>query len=89
MNDTWGGPTNGTACDGVMLNGFLYFLASNAKKGSELWRSNGTPSGTTRVTDINPGAGNADPGFPVVIGSTLYFSANDGTHGVEPFKYVP
>ena len=40
-------------------NGFthnsLYFLATDADYGRELWLTDGTTSGTYRVTDINPG----------------------------------
>jgi ELWxxDGT repeat protein len=65
---------------------------------TELWRSDGTAIGTYRVKDINPGVGGSDLGFGfatpeiatgvvmVNAGSTLYFRANDGVHGMELWR---
>src|SRR6266576_2726596 len=38
------------------VNGTLYFIADDGVHGRELWKSDGTPQGTTLVRDINPGA---------------------------------
>ena len=38
------------------------------------------------VKDINPGAGGSSPGAVTNFNGTLYFSANDGTHGYELWK---
>src|SRR3954452_10945380 len=39
----------------------MYFFATD-EAGRELWKTDGTPAGTTRVTDLNPGPANAvDP----------------------------
>src|SRR5438270_6781445 len=38
------------------------------------------------LADINPGAGSSYPLQMVVIGSTTYFWADDGTHGNEVWK---
>ena len=38
------------------------------------------------VKDINSGNGHSNPGYPVAFGNTLYFRANDGTHGRELWK---
>lgn len=51
--------------------------------GIELWQTDGTPAGTTRVTDINPGAGSSSPGGFAVAGERVLFSARDGEHGFE------
>ena len=42
--------------------------------------------GTVMVKDINPGSGSSAPQYLTVIGNTLYFQANDGTHGIELWK---
>src|SRR5689334_634694 len=39
----------------------LYFVADDGNRGPELWRSDGTAAGTTRVKDINPGKDGSDP----------------------------
>lgn len=57
----------------------------------ELYCSDGTAEGTTIVKNINP---NAEGGLPLgsypehffVGGDTLYFIANDGTHGEELWR---
>src|SRR5688572_22467515 len=49
----------------------------------ELFVTDGTPGGTTRVKDINPGP---QPSIPIdfrVMGNQLLFRANDGTNGTE------
>jgi ELWxxDGT repeat protein len=52
----------------------------------ELWRSNGTPAGTVRVKDINPGSLASYPENLVAVGNTLYFSAYDATHGTRLWR---
>ena len=38
------------------------------------------------VEDINPGAGSSSPRSLTVVGSTVFFSANDGANGTELWK---
>src|SRR5262249_34284038 len=38
---------------------------------------------TTMVTSINPGSAGCNPTLLTAAGSTLYFKANDGTHGSQ------
>jgi trimeric autotransporter adhesin len=76
------------------MNGILYFPASDGQHGYELWRSDGSESGTYMVKDIFPGAGSSqdstfhnwlNPSYASVNG-ILYFLANDGTRGVEIWR---
>ena len=46
-------------------------------------RSNGTAAGTVLVADINSGSGSSNPTDLTNISGTLFFTANDGTHGNE------
>lgn len=66
----------------------VYFYGSDGVHGAELWRSDGTDTGTVMVKDINPmgDAFNlADFAFGAlqVAGDKLYFCANDGVNGPE------
>ncbi|MDW8221981.1 MAG: cadherin-like domain-containing protein [Gemmatales bacterium] len=72
------------------VNGMLYFSAINSGgTGVELWRSNGTSTGTVLVANINSGpGGSSDPSNLININGTLYFAANDGTNGVELWRLL-
>jgi ELWxxDGT repeat protein len=69
--------------ESVAMGGQVYLAGSEVGDGGnkELWKTDGATS--VRVADINPGTISSYPEDLVVIGSTLYFTANDGTHGVE------
>ena len=49
--------------------------------GSALAR--GTGAGTSLVHDICPGSCSGQPGSFTVLGTKLYFQADDGVHGTE------
>ena len=68
------------------MNGTVYFSASDATHGDELWKSDGTSSGTVLVSDIDPGTVSSHPRNLTVVGNTVFFAANDGTHGIELWK---
>jgi len=68
----------------INVNNILFFT-TNIGNGYELWTSDGTSTGTKIVKPINSGVG-SDPDSFCAIGSTLYFTANDGTHGFELWK---
>lgn len=69
---------------------FLFFAANDQTTGLELWRSNGQiGSGalTQRMLDINLAANTgSDVNNLTVVGNTLFFTANDGSTGVELWR---
>ncbi len=67
----------------------IYFGANTATSGRELWKSNGTEAGTVMVADIKPGAEGSGPDVLTPILGSLFFSADDGTTGVEPWVLGP
>jgi trimeric autotransporter adhesin len=70
---------------GVMSN-VLYFSFLQESSGIELWRTDGTPSGTYMVKNINPGSAGSQPASFKVIGSKAYFQADDGVNGAELWR---
>ncbi len=86
------------------MNGYVYFIAvdvyfpanfnlnppQSGYINAELWRTDGTSGGTTKVKEINPGTtGLTADAFPfsttnfLVFNNKLYFTATDGTNGME------
>ncbi|WP_407523946.1 ELWxxDGT repeat protein [Methylobacterium oryzisoli] len=60
------------------------FGADDGTMGYELWVTDGTEAGTTRVKDINPGTNGSSPSDLTALGTgKAVFSANDGTAGNE------
>ena len=60
----------------------LIFTAWGPEHGMELWRSDGTPEGTTILKDIRPGPEGSGQRWAVrtPVGDALYFTAWDGEH---------
>ncbi len=67
----------------VFNSGVLYFTASDGSNGTELWRSDGTSSGTVMIKDINSGSGSSFMGSMVLFNNRVYFNAYDGSNGSE------
>lgn len=66
------------------LPGKLLLSASDGRTGKELWRTDGTPAGTSLVKDIRAGAPGSDPdNFGWMSGRGLVFAADDGRAGRE------
>ncbi len=70
-----------------MLGQTLVFSQYTSAYGVELWRSDGTSSGTVLLKDILPQSGTGViQGRYQQVGNLLYFIANDGVHGYELWK---
>ncbi|MBA4105895.1 MAG: hypothetical protein C0485_09065 [Pirellula sp.] len=72
--------------DFLEMGGVTYFVANNGVNGRELWKTDGTPQGTSMLVDVNVGAGSSNPTNLVNINGVLYFAANDGTNGNELWR---
>lgn len=68
----------------VAGNGYLYFSRSNSGFNYEVWQINTTTRAVTLLQEINPSAG-AYPSALTFLNGSLYFTANNGTNGVEPW----
>jgi len=67
------------------LGNKIYYAAKTSAAGTELWRSNGTQSGTVQVRDINPGTGDSSPTQFSAAGTKVVFSAFEPSVGIELF----
>lgn len=81
------GSSVGTALfpDLVAANGGVVFVASTATRGSELWYSDGTTGGTVPLPEIAPGPPTSSPRGLFHHRGRVYFVADDGVHGYEPW----
>ena len=70
----------------VDVNGTEFFVTNLEGFGFELWKSDGTESGTVMVKDIHVGDVGSNIRNLINFNGTLYFSANDGVHGDELWK---
>ncbi len=68
------------------MNGIVYYAADDGVHGIELWRSNGTKSGTRLVKDINPGPGSGNALNITKFKGKIYFSAFTEATGWELYQ---
>ena len=67
----------------TVVNGNLYFSARTLAAGYELWKSDGTAAGTSRIKDINPGSQNSTPYALGATSNLLLLSAYHPSFGDE------
>jgi len=77
----------------VFKNGTVFFSGIGENlSGRELWKSDGTPSGTSMVLDINGGTASSNPERLTIVpgigslGYSLFFTAYNSTNGRELWK---
>lgn len=70
----------------TIFNNALYFIASDEFSAGELWKTDGTSTGTVLVNDINHGIQSSCPTQIASINNQIYFQAYDNEHGLELWK---
>jgi ELWxxDGT repeat protein len=71
---------------GGLISGQLIFRGSNATTGSEIYITDGSPGGTTLVSDIYSGTPSSDPGDFDQMNGFIYFSAVTPAEGRELWR---
>lgn len=82
LKDIYPGANNSSPTPFAKVRGYLLFAATDPVNGRELWRTDGTDTGTKMIYNIN-GKGSADPSNFTLFNNALYFTANDSINGVE------
>jgi ELWxxDGT repeat protein len=67
----------------TVLGGHAYMAAFTTATGNELWKTDGTESGTAIVKDINPGNASSSPFNLAVAANRLYLNATSPSIGNE------
>lgn len=86
IRDLNAGPAGSNPRMFIALDDRLLFAATTAAEGEELWRTDGSESGTSLVSDIYAGANSSVPSYPWRFGTDIYFRATTPTHGAELWK---
>lgn len=89
VKDIFKGPVSSNPNYLTAFKGKLFFVATDDKKGTELFMTNGTANSTAIVKDINTVATeNAYAGYfgMTTLGNNVLFSAYEGAHGFELYK---
>src|SRR5829696_5849166 len=97
VEDIYPGKTGSEPSNLVNFKGRLLFGANHPRFGEELWRSNGSRSGTRLVKDIDPGplvikkmenteAGSSAPDKVLRTKKWIYFAAITAKNGEEMWK---
>lgn len=89
--DIASGSTSSQPASFTVFNGKMYFYASDAAHGRELWVRDGT-NAPTMVADINAGTASGygaaiEQHAMASLDGKLYFVASDGTKGEELYSY--
>ncbi|WNZ23414.1 hypothetical protein HJG54_11475 [Leptolyngbya sp. NK1-12] len=70
------------------INNNLFFVATAPASGEELWKLTlNNNQGTLKQYDINP-TGSSSPNSLAAVGGQLFFVANNGTDGNEPWSIL-
>ncbi len=83
----WNAPCFGGApSDFVEFSGMLYFAATSAAGGREIWKTDGTTAGTVQAIEVVPGVDGSSPAELLVFKGWLYFRAYSKAYGWDLYR---
>jgi len=68
---------------GALGDGRFVFLGNDGVTGNELWVTDGSAAGTSRLVDANPGTANFGVGTSIALDGKLLMSAYEPANGIE------
>jgi ELWxxDGT repeat protein len=67
----------------IAIGDKYYYTMATPESGNEIWITDGSPSGTRVLKDINTSESSSDSSAAIKLGNKWIFNANDGIHGYE------
>src|SRR5688500_14416182 len=87
INDTFNFAASAEPGRVVEANGIGFLIVDDGVNGRELWRTDGTSSGTMMIEDIAPGRDSSMPLQGLVnVNGIVYFAANNQISGTELWR---
>lgn len=80
------GPSSSESHALKVVGNNAFFVANDGPHGQELWRTDGTPTGTLMLKDIMPGPEHSNINSSVSLGNVLLFSARDSAWNSELWR---
>jgi len=92
VKEIWPGSGASSPANFVPLGDRILFSATSGPPNSitaqsvDLWSSDGSDAGTTPILPPSTGTASSDAAARLLVGNTLYLTANDGEHGLELWR---
>ena len=84
--DGWSGLDSNEEDIFLTLGDEVFFYGNDGIHGVELWKTDGTDSGTVMIKDINPGKANSKISYMTKVKNVIYFTAYTAEHGAELWR---
>ncbi|MBL7811020.1 MAG: T9SS type A sorting domain-containing protein [Bacteroidetes bacterium] len=87
-SEAYAKPASGFIVNPYIINGYYYFAGNDGVNGIELWRTNGTISGTEMMAQICDATCSAGITWIFAGAAKIWLAATNGTTGSELYAYT-